>query len=339
MQSSQGIYNAMRFGGQILKWTQEDWFAFFSNLTVKGFIWDVDDNRLRQKGFLGLMNNTPWIHAKSTPQKHCSMDHNIIYNNWGIIHPRCLECWKVVVSPRNFHELLLMEQLQKHMDVDSKCGIEMRDYTPRHYGAYFYNNSLDEGREKYKLVKEAVAANISPECAATTILKRGCTEYEMQTGPSLYWNITKQQEKILEIIEAFVDVRRGHGEQPEMLKRNVRMKWVLWAHSNGDMTYKAYNGDQAVFPGYVSYHEGDIGDIKHDIAVARAQASAGIPPETSDKFIEVVQNFAKEYKVQHYGELVKALGSNYSSPLNMKFGIKQNLDIAEEAKGDLDETT
>ena len=338
LQSPEYIYNKMQLGGDVKRWSEEDWFSFFSRLQSMNFIWDGEDGRLRQKGWIGLTNHTPWIHAKSTPSKHCSLDHNIIFNNWNIIHPRCLECWKVVVSPKNFHELMLLEELQQKMDVDCKCGIELRDYTPRHYGGYFYNCSLDEGREKYKLVKDAVSEFVSPECGATTILKRGCTEYEMKAGPSLYWNINRQQEKIIDIIESYVDVRRTMGEQSLMLKRNVRLKWVIWAHANGDMSYMDYNGGQKLYPGYVAYHEGDIADIKHDLAVARAQASAGIPLETSSKFIEVVRDFAKEYKIVNYGDLVRVLGSNYSDPLNNHFAMKK-IEVAEEAKGDLDETT
>lgn len=337
MQSPEVIYTKMQFGGDVAKWFREDWFTFFSRLQAQGFIWDAEDGCLKQKGFTGLTSQTPWCHSKSSPSKHCSLDHNIIYNNWNIIHPRCLECWKVVVAPRNFDELMKLEALQYTLNYDSKCGIELRDYTPRHYGGYFYNGSLDEGREKYKIVKDAVAEAISPECAATTILKRGCTEYEMGSGPSLYWNITKEQEKLIEIIESFVEVKRGHGEQSLQLKRNVHMKWVLWAHSNGDMSYVPYNGGVKLFPGYVAYHEGNISDVKHDLAVARAQVSAGIPAETSDKFIEVVRDFAKEYHIPQYGELVRALGSNYSNPLDMKFKIIK--DVPEEAKGDQDETT
>lgn len=335
MQGPEFVYNKMQTAGDVRRWAEEDWFTIFSNLEAKGFVWDPDDSRLRQKGTVGLTHNTPWCHVRSSFDKHCSLDHNVIYGNWRIIHPRCLECWKTVVAPRTFHELMLLEELENKLQFDSKCGIELRDYTPRHYGGYFYSSSLDAGRARYKEVKDAVSEFISPEVGASVILKRGCTEYEMGTGPSLYWNITPAQEEMLELIEAFVDVKRGHGEQSSMLKRNTRMKWVLWAHANGDMSYVDYNGGQKLFPGYVPYHEGSIGDIKHDLAIARAQASVGLPPETSSKFLEVVQDFAKEYKIQHYGELARVLGSNYKSPLSMKFGIK----VAEEAKGDLDETT
>lgn len=336
LQSPEFIYNKMQFAGIAAKWMEQDWFTFFSRLNVMGFSWDPDDQRLRQRGLMALQPNTPWCHVSSSWDKHCAMDHNIIFNNWNIIHPRCLECWKVVVTPRTFHELMLLEQLENQLGFDSKCGIEMRDYAPKFYGGYFYTSSLDAGRARWKEVKDAVSEYISPEVGDGVILKRGCTEYEMVKGPSLYWTVTPQEQKVLDIIEAFVDVKLGHGEQSTMLKRNVHLKWLLWAHFIGDMTYKDYNGGQSLFPGYVKYHEGNIADIKHDIAVAQAQASVGLPPETSSAFIETVQNFAKQYKIPNYGQLVRALGTHDSGQLDMRFRLEQ---VPEEQKGDQNGTT
>ena len=336
LQSPEAIYRKMQFAGVAAKWAEEDWFTFFSRLNAQGFTWDPEDQRLRQRGWMALQPNTPWCHTSSSWDKHCALDHNIIFNNWHIIHPRCLECWKVTVTPRTFHELMLLEELENKLGYDSKCGIEMRDYTPKFYGGYFYNRSLDEGREKWKIVKDAVSEFISPEVGNGVILKRGCTEYEMEVGPSLYWTVNPQQQRILDIIEAFVDVKRGHGEQSLMLKRNVHLKWLLWAHFIGDMSYLDYNGGQKLFPDYVKYHEGNIGDIKHDLAVAQAQASVGLPPEVSDAFITTVQDFAKQYKIPNYGQLVRALGTHNSGEMNMRFKLEQ---VPEEQKGDQNGTT
>lgn len=336
LQSPEYIYQKMQYSGNAARWAEEDWFTFFSRLNAQGFVWDADDQRLRQKGWPALQANTPWCHTASSWDKHCSLDHNIIFNNWRVIHPRCLECWKIVVSPRTFHELMLLESLENQLGFDSKCGIEMRDYAPKHYGGYFYTSSLDAGRARWKEVKDAVSEFISPEVGEKVILKRGCTEYEMVKGPSLHWTVTPQQQKLLETIEAFVDVKRGHGEQSLMLKRNVHLKWLLWAHANGDMTYKDYNGGLSLFPDYVKYHEGELGDIKHDIAVSQAQASVGLPPETSSAFITTVQEFAKQYKIPNYGHLVRALGAHDSGQLDMKFKLQA---IPEEQKGDQNGTT
>jgi len=336
LQSPEMIYQTMRFGGEAAKWAAEDWFTFFSRLNAQGFVWDPEDQRMRQKGWPALQANTPWCHVSSSWDKHCSLDHNIIFHNWRIIHPRCLECWKVVATPRTFHELMQLEELQRKLKFDSKCGIELRDYTPKFYGGYFYTNSLDAGRARWREVKDAVSEYISPEVGNGVILKRGCTEYEMVHGPSVAWTVSPKQEKLLEIIESFVDVKRGHGEQSLMLQRNVHLKWLLWAHSIGDMTYVDYNGGQKLFPDYVKYHEGDIGDIKHDLAIAQAQASVGLPPETSDAFLETVQQFAKQYKIPNYGHLVRAMGGHNSGNLDLKFKLAE---ITHEQKGDQNGTT
>jgi hypothetical protein len=337
LQSPEQIYRAMTFGGQVARWASEDWFTIFHNLSQQGFIWDPEDGKLRIKGQLQLTNNTPWCHTRSSADKRCTFDHNIIFNNWRILTPRCLECWKVVVAPRNFDELIKLEKLQLTMDVDCKCGIELRDYTPRHYGGYFYNSSLDAGRKRYLEVKDAVSEAVSPECGATTILKRGCTEYEMVAGPSNRWHINKTQEKFLEQIEAYVDVRQSLHEQGTQLKRNIRMKWVLWAHSNGDMSYVPYNGGNKLYPGYVAYHEGDIEDVKHDLALSKAEAAAKIPYETSEKFLIGLSNFAEEFGVANPSDLIYTMGGNHYSPLNMGKMLIKN--IPDEVKGDLDETT
>lgn len=337
LQSPEHIYRAMQLGGQVEQWASEDWFTIFFRLTQQGFIWDPDDGKMRQKGQLSLMNNTPWCHARSSADKKCGLDHNIIYNNWRIITPRCLECWKVVVAPRTFHQLMQLEKLQLSMNVDSKCGIELRDYTPRHYGGYFYTGSIDKGRARWKEVRDAVEAyeGLGPEVAKTVILKRGCTEYEMSSGPSNFWSMNKEQEQMLENIESFVDVRQSLFEQSTQLKRNIRMKWIIWAHSHGDFSYVDYNGGKKLYPGYVSYHEGDISDVKHDLALSRAQSAGKIPFETSEKFLVGLTNFAAEYGVKNPGDLVYALGANHKSPLTG--GLAD--EIPKEVQGDLDERT
>ena len=157
------------------------------------------------------------------------------------------------------------------MDVPSKCGIEMRDYTPKHYGGYFYTHSLEEGRERYEQVRKGVDEAIDGGKDLSVILKRGCTEYEMIKGPSVYWHNTAEESKMLELIDAFVDLSRSNNRQSEMVKNSVRLKWALWAHSNGDFTYKELNNGKALFPDYVKYHEGDIEDIKKDLESAQEE--------------------------------------------------------------------
>jgi hypothetical protein len=76
--------------------------------------------------------------------------------------------------------------------------------------------------------------------------------------------------------------------------------------------------------------------VKHDIAIAQAQASVGLPPETSDAFLETIQNFAKQYKIPNYGHLARTLGGHRSGELDMHFKLAE---VSEEQRGDQNGTT
>jgi hypothetical protein len=278
--SGGALYNTMTHKGTLAKWLDDDVNSLLSPLLNCGFVWDANSDMLRRPtptDHRKMVFSTPWCHAKGTPRKHCGMDHHITFNNFHIIHPRCLSCWKVVVTPKTFKQLCQLEVTEKNMNVASKCGIEMRDYTPKFYGGYFYNHSLEEGRERYEEVRKAVDQNLDNGKDVDVILKRGCTEYEMMKGPSVYWHNTKEESKMLEIIDGYVEVPRNQLRQSEIIKNSVRLKWALWAHMNGDMSYKELNGGESLFPDYVKYHEGDIEDIKKDLATAESSVRDHIP--------------------------------------------------------------
>ena len=329
------IYPAKGYLGRLIK---EDYGGMFGFLQDHGYTLDPTDGRWRRVGaYRSIVQSTPWCHAKGSIHKHCNLDHNIIFNQFDIIPPRCLQCWKVVVTPTTFDQLIKLEQLQISMGFPSKCGIEMRDYTPKFYGGYFYNHSLDEGREKLEIVQKAVAEHISKEIADEVILKRGCTEFEMLKGPSPYWHMTDEQQEQYDIIEALVDVPRGNTGQDEMQKRMVRIKWFLWAHMNNDMTYKEYNDGESLFPDYVKYNDGDIDDLKRDLVMASAYAKYGTPIEISSEFLEMAQKFAGKHKMVSLGKLGASLGFEQTN--NFRLNQIHLSDVVPEAKGDHDELT
>jgi len=150
-----------------------------------------------------VATDTPWHHVKHLVGKKCLLDHHIKFNLCGYVPPKCLECWKVVVGPRTLKELFQLLEVQRSMGRPSKCGIELRYYTPRLYGGYFYNNSLDEGRECYEAVRKAVDEHISPEVGV--ILKRACTEYEMIKGPSVAWTMTRREHELDDLLDEVID--------------------------------------------------------------------------------------------------------------------------------------
>jgi len=337
LSSDPKIYSNLKYHGFASKIMQEDYYTIFAPLLQMGWRWDAERKVIRQMGEQFLAAETPWCHAKGTPLKHCALDHNVLFPCFNIIHPRCLQCWKVVVTPHNLIQLFELEQIQLEMNVPCKCGIELRDYTPKFYGGYFYNHSLDEGRERYEQVRKAVDTQMTDGKNVDVILKRGCTEYEMIKGPSHLWHTTAEEEAMIELCDAFIESPRSNGDQSRMVKNHVKLRWFLWAHMNGDMTYKELNDGKSIFPDYVKYHDKPIDDIKHDLALASANMKAGIKIEDSADFLKLAQEFADDRGLSEVGILAHSLGSEYRSKFNIK-----NINIQEvpdEAKGDHDELT
>lgn len=280
-----------QFGGVHAEWDRIDVLAGMGDLMQKGYHIKADTGLIGIKRAHGF--NTPWIHVKQVCEKRCGIDHQIKFEKFGFIPPRCMQCWKVVAMPRTLKELFELEKLERVLDRPSKCGIEVRDYTPRHYGGYFYNNSLEEGRERYTEVREAVSDMISPDIKV--ILKRACTEMEMKFGNAGFWYMPPEWQDMDTIIEdRFESSATIAGKQADYVVARVKKEWMKWAFSNGDMTYKEFNGGKDMFPDYQYFHEGDIQEIKNELAAAQAMA-AGLDPEKAVEF----RHLSKEFTEKH----------------------------------------
>jgi hypothetical protein len=201
-------------------------------------------------------------------------------------------------------------------------GIELRDYTPRFYGGYFYNNSLDEGLERYREVREAVDQVISPD--VDVILKRACTEFEMIKGPSHMWNLSANDERIINLVEHYINMNEIGHQQTDMSKYYVRLKWAIWAHMNGDQTYMDYNDGEPLWPSCLTYHDKPIDDLKHDLALGRAQGQYNIDPELTDEFFKASMKWADERNVDPQA-MTNMLGAMGSNPLNLRKIIPEEL--------------
>jgi hypothetical protein len=332
------IYKQMRIKGEMGKIAKRDIVSQLKPIENMGFRWNKQGKLSKPIIAESVMTTTPWCHTRHLPSKNCGLDHQITWNAFGIIHPRCMSCWKTVVTPKNFDELMKWKRVQDSViPFACKCGIELRDYTPKHYGAYHYANSLDEGREQYEKCKALAKEFLSEETADKVILKRGCTEYEMVKGPASHWHNTEVEQGVLQNIEQYVDISYpGYSNQPEFVKYHIMMSWLLWAHMNGDFSYLPYNDDTPLFPDYQKFHEGDIQGIKHDLAICNA-AVHGVPPETTEAFLEEVDALARheEIDTEKFGY---AFGADKKSPYN-SMNFKDVFEIREEVIGEDNEFT
>ena len=220
------------------------------------------DRRLNQytcQGRSFLKVDGPWIYTNPHTESACKLYQAIVQSMHFIPKP-CLACWKIVVVPHTLYELFQVYEWQKeftkgHIGKDRfcKCGIETRWWTPRDYGAYFYTDSKEQGLERWKQVREAVD-KINPEIRV--ILKRACTEFEIDLGPSDEWERPAWGDELEDEIFSYLDLRsvKHQGPQPPPVIRNVLEGWVKHAWQRGDPTVIGFNDNKPLVPPVVTYH-------------------------------------------------------------------------------------
>ena len=310
------IYNKMKWGGYGKDITERDIMSLLMPIQQLGMHWSPDKKKLVSSHPAGMSLNTPWVHERQGNSKRCGLDHQVCFNVFGIIPPRCLECWKTVVTPRTFEELLKLGEVQKDFNFPCKHGIEVRDYTPKHYGGYHYADSLDEGLEMHSVVKKAVTEHLGKEVGDGVILKRGCTEYEIKKGPSPAWHMTPEEERILNIIELYVADEGGRHGQSREIKDHVMQSWFVWAHMNGDFSYVPFNGGHKLWADYVRYDDKDKATIKQEMALAKAAVLDGVDGKDATRMLKDLLKSANKYGVNP--NAVLDMGHNTRNPLALE---------------------
>jgi hypothetical protein len=167
----------------------------------------------------------------------------------------CHDCFKIVIAPRTLKELFALEALMFKLELPSKCGIEVRDYVPRIYGGYVYSRSVEEGRERFPIVRMAIDEDPDLGPDVPMILKRGCTEMEAKLGPSDTWvPPSKTQDRLEALIFDTIEWEELIVAQPPELVRNIHRRWIEWAFAQNDETYREYTGGYPIKGAPRTYH-------------------------------------------------------------------------------------
>ena len=174
----------------------------------------------------------PWIFINhDARKKFCWFWNQVCCGVFSIIPTNCrFNCWKTVLKPNNVKELFECYDILKRLDLPSKIGMDLRDYTYGAWAGFIYADTLEEGRSYYKQVREALPKKVS------VILKRGCTEME-RLKPSKEWdNMAKvdfeMEQKLLDRFK--FDERHYH--QAKWYKKEIEENWIIRAIQIGDPT-------------------------------------------------------------------------------------------------------
>jgi len=206
--------------------------------------------KLRQRV---MAPNVPWIFIKPAPWANCDLWHQVYFKQLGTIHSACFECFKVVLRPRTVKELFRLYNVMQDLNLPSKCGVELRDYVGELYGAYFYCQGLEHGKEVFGIVKEALDKNMEP--GLPIILKRGCTEFELLHGDSRQYEQKDRDKHVEKMLEENSDIPIIAFEQPEIIKTFIKRMWLAWAYKNNDKTCLEFNDGNDFVEQPVTYHE------------------------------------------------------------------------------------
>ncbi len=189
---------------------------------------------------------SPWIFIKRGRFRKCSL-----WQFWEEMFPTfdgapyipvgCQSCWKVVIRPKNVFELFMLYEVLKASDLPSKCGTDLRSYTPP-YGGFVYCDSIDQGKEYFSLLQPMVAEQVSPETAGKMILKRGCTELDRKM-PSDQWKLTEGQVLLERYLnDIFIPDRQDYRES-EITTAFKMQDFIIYANSIGDLSWKQVVGE------------------------------------------------------------------------------------------------
>jgi len=222
-------------------------------LKARVFHFGAEDGKLTSN--ISHVWETPWITVHRDNDRECMLWHQILFKFMDVIPSFCLNCWKVVVRPNTLDEVFQLHDMMLGWNRSSKIGIEVRAYVQSLYGAYFYNNSLEEGNECLEFVKEQVHSKINPEIDVH--LKRYCTEFELRHGDSDKYKQRPEDliwEKIVHDSFALQDMPLLQPQpHPAIIKQHIIQKIIEYATKMKDPTVPKYNEGKVPMPDIVKY--------------------------------------------------------------------------------------
>lgn len=209
-----------------------------------------------------------WIFFGNTvASRDCYLWHDVFFNTFKIVPEFCkLRCYKVVVKFPLVKHLLAFHTFARtipHLaelisDVHGKCGIDERYYSDTPYDAFFYCDGLEDGLEKYTLIADCINKHFKYAEHCRIILKRSCTEFEREYGPTDgdFWQAVTEAERDIELhINDIFKSYQFRVTQPDWLRNKIIRRWCKFANRHGDKSWVDYfDGNDFLTTDAITYH-------------------------------------------------------------------------------------
>jgi hypothetical protein len=200
--------------------------------------------------------------------RDCWLWHQVWFKHFnGFVPEFCrLRCYKVVVKVRNFIEAMQFFNLMQANSfltgdittIPGKVGMDERWYTDGHFNGFIYCDGPEDAQRKYADVRKLVDNHFHDGENIDIIIKRSCTEFEQQHGPTdqPFWNAMSQED--LDFQRHLEDIFKGQwtcAVQPDWLKNKLAHKFAKWANTVGDKTWIEYFGEDFLTMKAITYHQ------------------------------------------------------------------------------------
>lgn len=215
-----------------------------------------------QPGILG----TPWYFIRHGLNRDCLRWHDLYFDHFAIIPVSCTQCWKVVIytdkdpAKQYVSDLFKLRDYLITAQLPSKCGLDVRRFTPHRYAGFIYGDSVEQGLAHHGVVSEGLA-DILPN--SRIILKRACTEFEQKHPDSSKWRISEYQLELEHKLEDIFDrTPMPRTDQPDFSQSQVLKTWIEYSHGIGDTTWREAlinegyeDPGEHLFPPARTYHD------------------------------------------------------------------------------------
>ncbi len=169
----------------------------------------------------------------------------------------CRNCYKVVATPRSFHEMMLVKPMVEASGHTAKTIVEaLNPLVDRAYSAVVYVEGLATARGAWQALRQQIDRHPELGPDVGLFIRRGCMNYERRCGPSDRYVI----EGRLEPVEAALEDHFVHPRpRPPDARREgaTLLRMIAIAAQIGDTSSRRYGGGRAGFPAFVTYDPAD----------------------------------------------------------------------------------
>lgn len=210
----------------------------------------LDDGKLKIPDMRAANENFAYV--ANVPPPDCDFLMYFLFRgayDKGAVPLGCSQCYKVKVVPKDLRGLVAGLEMAKSIQCYSKWGIDLDNiYSQSTYAGYFYVSGINMARLIFKIVREAIDADPRLGPDVSVAIKRGCSDYEAELGPSSDYEFAPE----LAEIEAYLKTRfQPHTAGRQSLPPLAH--WIDTAFRIGDDTYLDFTAGQALRGKSVTY--------------------------------------------------------------------------------------